>query len=60
MKGYLVIYDFGFETEFVYFDNLEELLKYYCVNSIKDLFSCCNYVSDIYEIANSWTIFDFC
>ena len=60
MKGYLVIYDFGFETEFEYFDNLEELLKYYCVNSIKDLFSCRNYVSDVYEIANSWTNFDFC
>lgn len=60
MKGYLVIYDFGFETEFEFFDNLEELLKYYCVNSIKDLFSRSNYVSDVYEIANSWTIFDFC
>ena len=60
MKGYLVIYDFGFETEFEFFDNLEELLKYYCVNSIKDWCSRSNYVSDVYEIANSWTIFDFC
>lgn len=58
MKGYLVIYDFGYETEFEYFDNLEELLKYYCVNSIKDLFSSCNYVSDVYEIVNSWSSCD--
>lgn len=58
MKGYLVIYYFGYETEFEYFDNLEELLKYYCVNSIKDLFSSCNYVSDVYEIANSWSSCD--
>lgn len=59
MKGYLVVRTYSVESEFEYFDSLETLLNHFCINSIKDIFHCDNYISDVFEIINSWSSCDF-
>lgn len=58
MKRYLVVRTYGVESEFEYFDSLEELLNDYRINSINDIFHCDNYISDVFEIINSWSSCD--